>query len=379
MVGYGSANGKEYWLVKNSWSDSWGERGYIRVAMDDNMCGVTEAPVVALVNHVTFQFPVKEKILSINSDDPTSQGRKVKAVKKKKKKTKAKIKTKSVQKQTWTKEKINSAAGKDDISLDEGSMKKDGKHSANGENIDEQFKVGPAKHIDNDEIPNIEPHNEGHDIGALGDAVAKPETSVSVKEDMSVKGHEESPDKAPLFHSDHANIKTDDFKLPIRKTSVDESKLPNAFSENLPASGGVQAENLSDAAVNVNDKNTNNELGNSEVQDSSFKELAGKSTDVKVKTNGNSEVQVTVSREGTYGDRAKKKGKPKHKAITKSKKDKLSIKKNARKEGQNVGKKYVTPARDNVARGTEKLHSTIKDNMKEIYAQIDNSVLLKNG
>ncbi|XP_045511993.1 digestive cysteine proteinase 1 [Pieris brassicae] len=48
-VGYGVLNGQKYWLVKNSWSNMWGNDGYVLMSMKDDNCGVQAAPTYVLM------------------------------------------------------------------------------------------------------------------------------------------------------------------------------------------------------------------------------------------------------------------------------------------------------------------------------------------
>jgi C1A family cysteine protease len=49
LVGYGTENGQDYWLVKNSWSTYWGDQGYVKMSRLNNNCGVETTPTYVVL------------------------------------------------------------------------------------------------------------------------------------------------------------------------------------------------------------------------------------------------------------------------------------------------------------------------------------------
>ena len=65
LVGYGhdDYHDMDYWILKNSWGESWGEKGYMRILKDSNQTGGE----CGILMDASYPVITLQKIYSINS------------------------------------------------------------------------------------------------------------------------------------------------------------------------------------------------------------------------------------------------------------------------------------------------------------------------
>ena len=50
LVGWGSENGLDYWVIRNSWGANWGDHGYAKIGRGHNYIGINNVVVYPILH-----------------------------------------------------------------------------------------------------------------------------------------------------------------------------------------------------------------------------------------------------------------------------------------------------------------------------------------
>lgn len=49
MIGWGTENGSDYWIIANSWNNAWGDNGFFKILRGSDECSIEDSVVAGMI------------------------------------------------------------------------------------------------------------------------------------------------------------------------------------------------------------------------------------------------------------------------------------------------------------------------------------------